>query len=71
MVNVRKTLIAIGIVLCFAVGFMIIGMFIDIQIILRLNYTPISFTFTLPFVGAIIGILLAFKTLRQPNLTQP
>jgi hypothetical protein len=65
MVNVRKTLIAIGMVLVFAVGLMLIGMFIDIQIILKLNYTPISFTFTLLFVGAVVGLLLAFRTLRN------
>jgi len=64
-VNVRKTLIAIGIVLLFAVGLMLLGMFIDIQIVLRYDYTPISFTFTLLFIGAIIGLLLAFKTLRN------
>jgi hypothetical protein len=65
MVNVRKTLIAIGMVLVFAVGLMLIGMFIDIQIILKLNYTPIPFTFTLLFVGAVVGLLLAFRTLRN------
>ena len=64
-VNVRKTLIAIGIVLLFAVGLMLLGMFIDIQIVLRYDYTPISFTFTLLFIGAVIGLLLAFKTIRS------
>ena len=65
MVNVRKTLIAIGIVLVFAVGLMLVGMFIDIQMILEFNYTPIPFTFTLLFVGAVIGSVLALKTARK------
>ena len=33
--NIRKTVIAFGVVLLFAVGFMFLGMFIDIQIILK------------------------------------
>jgi len=54
---------AIGIVLLFAVGFFIIGLFVDVQIILKYNYTPIPFTFILPFVGALIGFLLASRTI--------
>lgn len=52
---------ALGIVLLFAVGFMLLGMFIDIQIMLKYNYTPISFTFTFLFLGALIGIFLASR----------
>jgi protein-S-isoprenylcysteine O-methyltransferase Ste14 len=65
--NVRKAMIVLGVVLLFAVGFMLLGMFLDIQIILKYNYTPISFTFTLIFVGALIGFLLAFKIMRHTN----
>ena len=63
--NVRKAMIVLGVVLLFAVGFMFLGMFIDIQIISEYNSTPISFTFTLLFVGALIGLLFAFKIVRQ------
>lgn len=65
--NVRKAMIVLGVVLLFAVGFMLLGMFIDIKIILKYNYTPISFTFTLLFVGALAGLLLALKTIRHMN----
>jgi len=54
---------AIGIVLLFAVGFFIIGLFVDVQIILKYNFNPIPFTFILPFVGALIGFLLASRTI--------
>jgi hypothetical protein len=64
---VLKTLIALSVMLLVAVGFMLLGMFIDIQIILKYDYTPISFTFTLLFVGTLIGLLLAFKTTRHLN----
>lgn len=59
--NVRKTAISLGVVLLFAVGFMLLGMFIDIQIILKYNYTPISFTFTFLFGGALIGVFVALR----------
>ena len=65
--NARKAMVVLGVVLLFAVGFMFLGIFIDIQIILKYNYTPISFTFTLLFMGALIGLLLAFKTMRHIN----
>ena len=61
----RKTMIAFGIVLLFAVGFLLLGMFIDIQIILKYDYTPISFTFTFLFIGSLIGLLLALRTVRH------
>ena len=63
--NARKAMIVLGVVLLFAVGFMFLGMFIDIQIISEYNSTPISFTFTLLLVGALIGLLFAFKIVRQ------
>ncbi len=47
--TVRKTVIALGVVLLCAVVSMVLGMFIDIQVILKYNYTPISFTFTFLF----------------------
>ena len=63
--NARKAMIVLGVVLLFAVGFMFLGMFFDIQIISEYNSTPISFTFTLLLVGASIGLLFAFKIVRQ------
>ena len=65
--NARKAMVVLGVVLLFAVGFMFLGIFIDIQIILKYNYTPIPFTFTLLFMGALIVLLLAFKTMRHIN----
>jgi quinol-cytochrome oxidoreductase complex cytochrome b subunit len=65
--KVRKTLTALGVGLLFAVGFMFLGMFIDIQIISKYDYTPISFTFAILFFGALIGFLLEFKTVRHLN----
>jgi len=65
--NVRKAMIVLGVVLLFAVGFMFLGIFVDIQIILKYDYTPISFTFTFLFVGALIGFLSAFRILRRKN----
>jgi len=65
--NVRKAMIVLGVVLLFAVGFMFLGIFVDIQIILKYDYTPISFTFTFLFVGALIGFLSAFRILRSKN----
>ena len=65
--KVRKTLTALGVGLLFGVGFMFLGMFIDIQITSKYDYTPISFTFTFLFFGALIGFLLAFKTVRHLN----
>jgi hypothetical protein len=51
--------------LVFAIGFMLLGMFIDIQIILKYNYTPVPFTFAFLFGGALIGLLLAFRIIRH------
>jgi len=62
--NTRKILTAVGMVLVFAIAFMFFGMFIDIQIILRYNYTPIPFTFILPFVGAVVGFLISLRTVK-------
>jgi uncharacterized membrane protein len=60
--NARKIAPVIGLVLLFAIGFFVLGLFIDIQIILKYNHTPVPFTFVLPFVGALLGFLLAAKT---------
>ena len=62
--NTRKILTVFGIVLVFAIAFMFFGMFIDIQIILRYNYTPIPFTFILPFVGAVVGFAISLRTVK-------
>lgn len=63
----RKAMIVLGVVLLVAVGFMFLGIFVDIQIILKYDYTPISFTFTLLFVGVLIGFLSAFIFVRHKN----
>jgi len=63
--NVRRAITVLGIVLLFAVGFLLLGMFIDIQVISRQNSTPISFTFIFLFAGALIGLLLAFRIVRH------
>ena len=62
-----KVMIVLGVVLLFTVGFMLLGIFIDIQIILKYDYTPISFTYTLLFAGALIGFLLAFRIVKHRN----
>jgi peptidoglycan/LPS O-acetylase OafA/YrhL len=51
-----------------AVGFMLLGLLIDISIILKYDYTPISFTFTLPFIGALVGFFLAFLIVRRDSM---
>jgi uncharacterized membrane protein YadS len=63
--DVHKTVIALSVALLFAVGLMLLGMFIDIQIISRYDYTPISFTFAFLFCGILIGVLLALRTLSH------
>jgi hypothetical protein len=63
--NMRKAVTAFGVALLFAVGFMLLGMFIDIQIILRYDYTPISFTFTFLFTGILVGLLLALRSVSH------
>jgi len=59
----RKLVAVLGIVLLFAIGFFVLGLSIDSQIILKYNYTPVPFTFILPLVGALIGFLLASRTI--------
>ena len=66
--SVPKIISAIGIVLLFALGFMLLGMFIDIQVISEYNYTPISFTFTLLFCGVPLDIFLALRTIIDRKL---
>jgi len=63
--DVHKTVIALSVVLLFAAGLMLLGMFIDVQIISKYDYTPISFTFTFLFCGILIGVLLALRTLNH------
>jgi len=57
--SVPKIVAVLAIMLLFVVLFFVIGLFVDIQIILKYNHTPIPFTFILPFIGALIGILVA------------
>jgi len=64
---VRKTIIILGVVLLFAVGFTLIGILIDIQTILKYDYAPISFTRIFLFIGIFSGLLLAFRTVRHLN----
>ena len=64
---VRKSMIVLGIVLLCAVGLMLLGIFVDIMVILKYDYTPISFTFTFLFMGILIGLLLAFRNVRHLN----
>lgn len=68
--SLLKILAVIGMVLLFAVGFLVLGLVIDIQIMLEYNYTPIPFTFTLPFVGALVGFLIAIRTVTQTDRTE-
>ena len=63
----NKTPAAFGVVALFAVGFLLLGMFVDIQVILRYDYTPISFTFTFLLVGVLVGVSFAFKMLKHNN----
>ena len=67
----NKTLTAFCIVTLFAVGFLLLGIVVDIQVILKYNYTPISFTFTFLLVGVLIGVLLAFKMSKHNNSLTP
>jgi len=63
--NLPKTVIVFGIVLLFAVGFMVLGIFIDIQIISKYDYTPISFTFSFLLGGVLIGLFLTLRTITH------
>ena len=67
----NKTLTAFSVVALFAVGFLLLGMFVDIQVILKYDYTPISFTFTFLLVGVLVGVLLVFKMSRHNNSLTP
>ena len=59
--DLRRIVVALGVALLSAVGFMLLGMFIDIQVTLKYDYTPISFTFTFLLCGILVGVLLALK----------
>lgn len=65
--NAGKILAVTGIVLLFAIGFFVLGLIIDIQIILRYNHTSVPFTFILPFVGALIGFFIVSRTIKHPE----
>ncbi len=43
---------------------MLLGIFIDIQVVLKYNQTPISLTSTLLFAGALVGIGSALRVVR-------
>lgn len=60
----QKIILGFGIVALFSVVFMLLGIFIDIQIILKYDYTPISFTFIFLLIGSIIGLLVTLKKLN-------
>jgi len=57
----REIVMAFGVALLFTVGFILLGMFIDIQVILKFDYTPISFTFTFLLCGILVGVSSALK----------
>ena len=61
----RKLVAVIGIALLFAIGFFVLGLFVDIQIISEYNLTPIPFTFIFPIVGALIGFFLARRVVKD------
>ena len=42
-------------------------MFVDINIILKYNMTPVSFTFLLPFFGFLFGTIIAWKIVYNKN----
>ena len=65
--TVYKGITALGLFFLCTFTFMILEMFIDIQLITKYNYTPIQFTRILLLGGALIGLLLAYKTLRRVN----
>jgi hypothetical protein len=57
--NKKSVVAAFSVVLLTAIGFFLVGLFIDINIILKNNITPFSFTLLLLFCGLIIGALVA------------
>jgi len=59
--NARRVLASVGIVLLFIIVFFLVGMFVDINIILKYNMTPVSFTRLLPFCELILGTIVAWK----------
>ena len=60
-----KRVAVIGIALLFAIGFFVLGVFIDIQIISEYNLSPIPFTYIFPIVGALIGFFLARRAIKD------
>ncbi len=66
--NWRRIGAVLGLAILFTICFFIIGLLIDIQILLEYDYNPfVPFTSVLPFVGAIIGTLLAVRISRPPK----
>jgi len=63
--NARKALIVLSAFLLFAVGFMLLGIYVDIQIISKYDYTPISFTFTFLLCGALFGFFVGVKNCKK------
>ena len=62
--NARKAMIILGAVLLFATGFMFLGMYVDIQLISKYDYTPISFTVTFLLGGALFGFIVGIKNCK-------
>lgn len=59
--NASRSLASVGIILLSIIGFFLFGMFVDINIILKYNMTPVSFTILLPFFGLLFGTIIAWK----------
>ena len=60
-----KLVAVLAIALLFAIGFFVLGLFIDIQIISEYNLTPIPLTIIFPIVGALIGFFLARRVIKD------
>ena len=63
--NLRKFVLAFSVMLTSGVGFLLLGMLIDIKIISKYDYTPISFTVIFLLGGVILGVLLVFRFLHR------
>lgn len=61
-------MIAVALSVAIAVGFMLVGMLIDIKIISKYDSTPISFTFTFLCGGICIGGLMGLRTARVSKI---
>ena len=65
--DLMRIVISIGVTSLCAVGFMLFGLLIDISIILRYDFTPISFTRIFLFLGVVVGLFQAFVIARHWN----